>query len=516
MRRRSLLLLSVVLALTCMLAPAAVAAPGESRGPVYDEYESDAYWANLQDHRDAIEWEMVDLINHSRARHGLAPLVVQDDIRQVARRWSAHMREHGQYHNPNMGREIGEDQGVGENIWGKQHGGTRVMHAGFMDSPGHRANILNARWDEVGVGLVFEPTERTWWVTVNFRDRRPGTRPDAPPARPAARPEGRAYGVVPVRGAIAGSDRVDTALHLAGHFDQADEVVLARSDEFADALAGGPLAASVGGPLLLTGPDGLDGRVADELDRLGTTTVHLLGGVAALPARVARQLEGRGMSVVRHAGADRFATAAAIAKATAGEDVPGRVMVADGAAGWPDALAASAKAAADGVPLLLVGGGKVPAATAETLAGWAADGYGPAVTVVGGTLVVSGDQVDELDAANGDAPVFREAGEDRYATSARVAGVPASPTSVSWSGRDETFPVWVATGRNWPDALAAGPAAARAGARLVLVDGGGLASSRASVVGLADHLHLLESVTPIGGLAAIDGAALAALRARMR
>ena len=86
---------------------------------------------------------------------------------------------------------------------------------------------------------------------------------------------------------VAGDDRVTTAIALSQRaFSSADTAVLATADDFADALAGVPLAAAVDGPLLLTAAGSLDDRVVTELRRLGVDEVVLLGGQAALSSQV--------------------------------------------------------------------------------------------------------------------------------------------------------------------------------------------------------------------------------------
>ena len=71
---------------------------------------------------------------------------------------------------------------------------------------------------------------------------------------------------------VAGSDRVATAIALSQRsFRSAPAVVIARSDAYADALAAAPLAGKLHAPVLLTPPSSLDGRVADEVARLGAT-----------------------------------------------------------------------------------------------------------------------------------------------------------------------------------------------------------------------------------------------------
>ena len=206
----------------------------------------------------------------------------------------------------------------------------------------------------------------------------------------------------------AGADRIETAAAVSGTLHpedgQADAALLARADEFADALVGAPLAASAGGPLLLTDGDALADAVADELSRtLGEEgTVRLLGGTAALDEAVADAVADLGYDVERHAGPEdtgRFGTAVDIAEAVGEADT---ALVASGE-DFPDALAASAVAAAEEWPILLApASGSLPAVVGDHLADRGYD----ALRRLGdrGDLAVSelspaaGAQVDELDA----------------------------------------------------------------------------------------------------------------------
>src|SRR5206468_462556 len=147
-----------------------------------------------------------------------------------------------------------------------------------------------------------------------------------------------------------------------------------------------------------TGPAGLDPRVAQEIRRLGATRAVLLGGPTALSGQVQVDLAALGVSSVeRLAGADRYATAAAVANAVGRSEI---VLVASGET-FPDALAAGAL----GLPVLLTQRTSLPDVTR------AAIGTAHPV-VVGGPVAV----------ANGVVPgAERVAGADRYATSAAVA-----------------------------------------------------------------------------------------------
>ncbi|QBI20742.1 hypothetical protein ER308_15010 [Egibacter rhizosphaerae] len=274
---------------------------------------------------------------------------------------------------------------------------------------------------------------------------------------------------------IAGGDRVETAAEVAleAHPDGSDTAVVATGAEPADSLAAGPLAAAADAPLLLTRGDELPAATSEALEALGVTQVLVVGGPDAVAGSVEAALGGGGVTVDRIAGQDRFDTAARVAEeVTARGGATGRALLAasDPAAperGWPDALAAASYAGIDATPILLTRADDVPDATRE-----AADGR--TVEVVGGPTVVSDDATAGLDVAR------RLAGADRWGTTVAVLdaaiAVGADPDQA-----------WIATGRDWPDGLTAGAAAAATGGVLVLVDGGDLDASAATREWLTDH-----------------------------
>ncbi|HET6794750.1 MAG TPA: cell wall-binding repeat-containing protein, partial [Acidimicrobiales bacterium] len=121
---------------------------------------------------------------------------------------------------------------------------------------------------------------------------------------------------------LAGPDRDHTAVVVSQATFKAGTagvVVLARSDQFADALAGAALAGARHGPLLLTPSDRLDPAAAAEMRRVLPPggTVVLLGGTGALSDAVGAGVTSAGLGVQRIAGADRYETAAAVAGAAA-------------------------------------------------------------------------------------------------------------------------------------------------------------------------------------------------------
>lgn len=140
--------------------------------------------------------------------------------------------------------------------------------------------------------------------------------PDFPGADPAPTPTPTDPGVPggPLVRRIDGGGRVETAVSVSQEAfpDGADTVTLARADDYADALTGGPLAAQLDGPLLLTQRDQLSAPTAEEIDRLGADEVVVFGGDEAVEASVLAELDPA-LTVRRVEGPNRFATAGAVA-----------------------------------------------------------------------------------------------------------------------------------------------------------------------------------------------------------
>jgi putative cell wall-binding protein len=311
----------------------------------------------------------------------------------------------------------------------------------------------------------------------------------------------------------AGADRVATAIALSqAGFTAADAVVVATAANFPDALAAAPLAGAAGGPILLTGPGGLDAAVAAEIGRLGATTAYVMGGTVALSDQVLADLQALPVltAVSRVAGPDRFATAAAAAHRAVGlwrlagdADAGADVIVALGAhptddnRAWPDALAAGPLAVHAHRPILLTAQDGVPEATITALAELGVT----RATVVGGPVAIP----ETTAAGLGVAATDRIGGADRYDTSVLLA---EAARAVGATDRE----VVVATGLNWPDGLAAGPVASARGGVLVLAARDDLDQSAATADWLADHLDVTRWVRVAGGAVALTDTTYTAIQ----
>ncbi|WP_273831820.1 alpha amylase N-terminal ig-like domain-containing protein [Guptibacillus sedimenti] len=283
---------------------------------------------------------------------------------------------------------------------------------------------------------------------------------------------GEAEAKEPVR--LSGSDRYETAVEISKEgWEKADTIILARGDEFADALAGVPYAYQLDAPILLTGKDKLTSSTKKEIQRLSPGKVIILGGEGVVSDYVVYQLRGMGIKVDRIGGHDRFETAANIS-ARMGDSK--KAIVVNGL-DFPDALSAGAYAAEKGYPILFTMKEKLPNETEKVLKSK------ESTIVVGGTGVVS-EKVSRLLPKP-----TRYSDKDRFGTAAKVA------TELNPSNH-----VFVATGMDFADALAGSVLAAKQEATVLLVQPDKLPETTKEAVGTLKA----NEFTILGGTGAVS------------
>lgn len=129
------------------------------------------------------ESRLIAELNRDREQHGLPPLRVHQGLTQVAREHSRRMADANQLSHQFAGEDrvsariastnlrfhtSGENVGLNSSLEG--------VEPEFMDSPPHRANILNPKYDRVGIGVVEK--DGVLWVTQDFA----GETANLPPA----------------------------------------------------------------------------------------------------------------------------------------------------------------------------------------------------------------------------------------------------------------------------------------------------------------------------------------------
>ena len=243
---------------------------------------------------------------------------------------------------------------------------------------------------------------------------------------------------------VSGTDRIATSVAASQasfpNPGSAGAVIIASAENYPDGLAGTPLAASLHAPLLLTHQSDLPANVLNEVARVlpAGGGVIVLGGTAAISDAVTARLVQTGFATYRVSGADRYATATAIA-----DDIhsPTVVLLATGL-NFPDALAAGVAAAhVHGVVLFTQG--TTQATATQT---WLNAHPSLPIIIVGGTAAGTAPSATAL------------IGADRYDTSVKVAqhffgSVPVAA---------------LASGTVFPDALSGGAHIASLGGPILL------------------------------------------------
>lgn len=295
---------------------------------------------------------------------------------------------------------------------------------------------------------------------------------------------------------LAGADRYRTALAVSKTWPSgsAHSVVLASGATFPDALAGSALAGGLHSPLLLTPPTGTFPELIAELHRLGATTVHILGSTAAVGPAVDAQLRANGFKVVRHAGATRYETASDIATASLALRSADTVFIVNGN-NFADALSAAPVAYSQGFPVLPVQQYGIPAAVRQVVQGHPNIKH---AWIVGSDLVVGPNVVSQLIGMG--LTIGRSQGADRYGTAKALVDDAAGH---GWS----TFKHFgIASGANFPDALAGAAEAGRANGLILLTTPDVLhALARGEIT---SHEASLTALRVYGGEPAVQGSVL--------
>lgn len=254
----------------------------------------------------------------------------------------------------------------------------------------------------------------------------------------------------------AGNDRYETAAALSTGASTGNVVYVATGEAFPDALAGAPAAAAKGSAVLLVTRDAIPSATRNRLGELKPRQIFVLGGPAAVSDGVVADLGTMATAgASRLAGSDRYGTAAAVSTNAFTTPLVPVVYVATGAA-FADALTGGAAGSLRGGPILLVDRDTVPSSTSTELRRL----LPRSIVILGGTNAVS--QSVETQLRTYAADVSRVAGNDRYASSVALS------RSLFPNGASVAY---IATGTNFPDALAGGPPAGGAKAPMLLVPG---------------------------------------------
>lgn len=270
-------------------------------------------------------------------------------------------------------------------------------------------------------------------------------------------------------------------------------VVLASGSNYPDALAAASLAGAYDAPIVLTEPNSLSVDAADMIEQLSPNVIYVVGGEAAVSKAAvdtAAYYAADGCKVFRIAGDTRLETSLAIAKCVRQKSPASDTLIVATGFNYADALSVSPFAFAYKSPIFLCGSNGLSADAISYISG---AGFKRAI-LVGGTAAVPERIEHQLTSAGiSSGSITRLAGATRYETSAKIM-------SYAVNAGMNVSTVYLATGKNFPDALAAGPVAGKLRAPLLLVDPG---IEYAHTV-LANYRGSVNVATVVGGTSAVS------------
>jgi len=123
-----------------------------------------------------MEQDIFKMVNIERQKLDLAPVRFSPPLSFIARKHSQNMALRGDISHLSTSGETFSERLVegefyfiksGENVAYSQTFISEFIHQGFMDSPGHRANIVDPDFDELGIGVIFKK-DKGYYVTQDF------------------------------------------------------------------------------------------------------------------------------------------------------------------------------------------------------------------------------------------------------------------------------------------------------------------------------------------------------------
>jgi putative cell wall-binding protein len=297
---------------------------------------------------------------------------------------------------------------------------------------------------------------------------------------------------------LAGADREEAArtIVLDAYPSGSNGAIVVSSAGFADALSASGLAGMLDYPIVLTSPSALGVHARATLEALSNGRygfeVIIVGGPASVFPETEEQimaLLGQRGYVVRVTGADRFEVSQEVFFHGMMAGQWSDTMVVATGLNYPDALSIAPYAASSGAPLFLCNGQSLGATMLNDMR---SGGFTRAV-VVGGEASVSAEVFRSLEDIVGAGQVVRLGGEDRYQASLNIARWALTQPGSSING------VAIATGQNFPDALAGSPLLAQSGSPLLLAD----STNTTTLALLGENRTNVHHLRFLGGLASV-------------
>jgi putative cell wall-binding protein len=270
-------------------------------------------------------------------------------------------------------------------------------------------------------------------------------------------------------------------------FKESEWAVIVTGENFPDALAASSLAGARGCPVVLCPSDELTDEVKGVLENLRVSSAYVVGGESSVGPEVADGLAAQEIEVTRVFGQDRYATSVEAAKEAREVDSASDTLIICTGEAFADSLSISPYSWRTVSPILLARDGVLTDDEVAFVEG--AEGI-KRILIIGGDAAVSEEVASQL----GDGFEYvRLEGQDCYDTSAAVAEWACEET-FSWSTPG------LATGENFPDALAGSALMGSSEAPLLLVS----EDSDVAKKTIGEHRDEVTHLMVLGGEASVS------------
>jgi len=291
----------------------------------------------------------------------------------------------------------------------------------------------------------------------------------------------------PLSKRIAGNNRYSTAVEISKEgWQTSNTAIIATGENFPDALCAAPLAKQLDAPILLTEKNTLNANTSLELTRLKVNKVYIIGGSGVVSDTVKQQIESKGITCERIFGNNRYATSIEVAKYL---NVSAEIVVATGN-DFPDALSIAPIAAKNGIPIILTDKTNLP----DVVRTYINSKNITKSYIIGGTGVITDNVKGQLPFPD------RIYGANRYETNVAILNRFNSELNFATS--------YLATGNDFPDALAGSALAPKSMSPIILTDKTPGTVTKNYVSG---KLSVITSLNALGGTGVIPDNAISSL-----
>lgn len=276
---------------------------------------------------------------------------------------------------------------------------------------------------------------------------------------------------------LAGNNRYETSKAISSQFSSGNTAIVVTGENYPDALSAAPLAKKYDAPIILTNSKSLNSNAESELKRLKTKEVYIVGGKAAISENVEKKIKSLGITVKRISGDNRYATSVEVAKKVG---LSNGIFVATGE-NYADALSVGPIAGAYGMPIVLVNKNQMNPSVQKLIN----------ENIISETIIVGGENAVSNNVEKKFSNTFRISGNDRYETNEYL--------NYTFAYNLDFSNLYVATGTNFPDALAGGALAAKNNNPIILTSKNPIQSTIDSI-----RYNTSYTLTILGGEAVIS------------